>query len=189
MHTGMESIYTSGILTGSTRSGYLVCTCTYWYILSIYLYMTGIMVHRSTHWLVPSMYQNNDIDFWQILGHNFSVGAPQHACHAHSATHSIFSHNPHDWTQNSILRNILVNMVHNSMYWYLLGYNHILVPHTQYHFPQAKVKKMSIHIVSWKFCLVDQYIPVCTRYVQVHTHTDHTHTSFPIRHYHPCGLH
>ncbi len=71
----------------------------------------------------------------------------------------------------------------------ILGYHHTLVPHTQYHFPQVEVKQMSVRTVSWKLCL-DQYIPVCA-YVQVHKHTDHTHTSFPIRRrdYHPCCLH
>jgi hypothetical protein len=29
----------------------------------------------------------------------------------------------------------------------------------------------------------------CTWYVPVHTHTDHTHTSFPIMHDHPCYPH
>ena len=36
-----------------------------------------------------------------------------------------------------------------------------------------------------------QYIPVCTSAVPVHTHTDHTHTSFPgpFRHHHACDPH
>ncbi len=62
------------------------------------------------------------------------------------------------------------------------------VPHTLHHFPQAKVILMFVHIVLWKLSL-EQYIPLCTKYVRVHTHTHNTHNSFPIKHYHPCNLH
>ncbi len=69
----------------------------------------------------------------------------------------------------------------------MLGHHHILVPHTraQEHFPWTKVREMYHHIDSGKLGL-DWCIPVCTAYVPVHTQTDHTHTSFPIRHHHPC---
>ena len=70
----------------------------------------------------------------------------------------------------------------------MLGYHHLLVPHTQHHFPRSKVKEMSLHIVSGKLGL-DRYIPVHSSDLQVHTHTDHTHTTFQIRHHHHCDSH
>jgi hypothetical protein len=81
-------------------------------------------------------------------------------------------------------------MVHTGMYQlnYTHVFYHILELHTQYHFPQSKVKEMCLHIVSGKLGL-DQYILVCTSDEQVHTHTDHTHTSLPIRHHHHCDAH
>jgi hypothetical protein len=59
----------------------------------------------------------------------------------------------------------------------MLGHHNILVTQIQYRFPQAKVKKTSVHKVSEKLC-TDQYIPVCNCDVHAHTHTDHTNTSF-----------
>ncbi len=59
----------------------------------------------------------------------------------------------------------------------MLGNHNILVPHTHYHFPQAKVTSMSVHTVSGKLC-TGQYIPVCTSDAHVHTHTDHSHSQF-----------
>ena len=64
----------------------------------------------------------------------------------------------------------------------------LLVPHAQYHLPQPKVKLTSAHSISGKLCLV-KHKPVCTESVPVHTHTDHTHISFPIRQEHHCDRH
>ncbi len=56
----------------------------------------------------------------------------------------------------------------------MLVYHSILVPHTQYHFPQAKVREMSDHIVSWKLHTTYQYVLGTHQYVPVlyqHIHT------------------
>ncbi len=59
----------------------------------------------------------------------------------------------------------------------LLVYHHILIQHTQPHLTQSKSTSMFYFNFPRAFC-TDQYIQVCTKYVQVHTHQEAVHTSF-----------
>jgi hypothetical protein len=136
---------------------------------------------------------------WHKLRHLFSVGPPQHACHTVSFS-PVKWHKEHP--QKYVFSKHGTYQYVRVFTWYILvctswttctfsrewesilmlGYYHILVPHTQYHFSRSKVKEMSLHTLSGKFGL-DQYIQVFTSDRQVHTNTDHTHTSFSIRMY------
>ena len=85
----------------------------------------------------------------------------------------------------------------------VLEHHHIHVTYTQYRFPQAYYTKK--HVVQY-FCRYSTYLCVPSMYsrkivrtwyvllvqstyliVLVHTHTNHTHTSFPIRNHRPCN--
>ena len=85
----------------------------------------------------------------------------------------------------------------------VLEHHHIHVTYTQYRFPQAYDTKK--HVVQY-FCRYSTYRCVLSTYsrkivrtwyvllvqstyllVLVHTHTNHTHTSFPIRNHRPCN--
>ncbi len=51
-------------------------------------------------------------------------------------------------------------------------YYHILIQHTQLHLPQSNITSMSSLNFPGSLC-TDQYIPVCTTDVQVHTHHEY----------------
>jgi hypothetical protein len=87
----------------------------------------------------------------------------------------------------------------------VLEHHHIHVTHTQYRFPQAY--DMKKHPLQY-FCKHSTYQYVQSTYLRkivrtkyvlvvqstysfllVHTHTNHTHTSFPIRNHRSCDPH
>ena len=127
-----------------------------------------------------------------------------------SSTQSIITHSQK--SQKSILRMFLVILVHTGMYMYVLG-TYMYVPTARHVLflgdaPVLRCLGTTIymfhthsivsHSLKSKTCLpsrllgklcTDPFVPVCTSDVPVHTRSDHTHTSFSIRHDHPCDAH
>ena len=127
-----------------------------------------------------------------------------------SSTQSIITHSQK--SHKSIFRMFMVILVHTGMYLYVLG-TYMYVPTARHVLflgdaPVLRCLGTTIymfhthsivsHSLKSKPCLpsrllgklcTDPFVPVCTCDVLVHTSSDHTHTSFSIRHYQPCNAH